>query len=356
MIRRFLVIACAGLSVFPAGDAGAQDASRAVRLGIVMDGPSERYRDFRDLLQNKIVDLLSREFVPTFPPGKLIVADWTSSSVSAALVQLLEDDDVDMVLALGVLASQHAAELDSLEKPVVAPFVLDTDLQSLPREEGASGVANLDYVILPSPFARDIDAFRELLPFRRLAVLMNRPYADALPDFTTRVREAVTAVGAEATLIPVDRSVTAALDGLPPDADAVYVFPLLQLTSADIEQLADGLIDRGLPSFSFLGEAEVERGLLATLNTEAQWTRLARRTALNVQRLILGEAAGDIPVAFSGSPPMLAINPLQTESQISEQRGFLNLVKGVFGMFRNPTAHEARINWNMVHADAEDLL
>ncbi len=52
------------------------------------------------------------------------------------------------------LASQHAAELDSLEKPVVAPFVLDTDLQSLPREEGASGVANLNYVILPSPFAR----------------------------------------------------------------------------------------------------------------------------------------------------------------------------------------------------------
>ena len=31
MIRRFLVIACAGLSVFPAGDAGAQDASRTVR-------------------------------------------------------------------------------------------------------------------------------------------------------------------------------------------------------------------------------------------------------------------------------------------------------------------------------------
>ena len=60
--------------------------------------------------------------------------------------------------------------------------------------------------------------------------------------------------------------------------------------------------------------------------------------------------------ALGGSPPILAINPLRTESERSEQRGFLNLVKGIFGMFRNPTAHEAKINWNMIRADAEDLL
>jgi uncharacterized protein (TIGR02391 family) len=60
--------------------------------------------------------------------------------------------------------------------------------------------------------------------------------------------------------------------------------------------------------------------------------------------------------ALSGSPPMLAINPLTTASEKSEQAGFANLVKGTFGMFRNPTAHEARINWTMTAKDAEDLL
>ena len=60
--------------------------------------------------------------------------------------------------------------------------------------------------------------------------------------------------------------------------------------------------------------------------------------------------------ALGGPLPMIAINSLQTESEKSEQRGFLNLVKGVFGMFRNPVAHEARINWNMARPDAEDLL
>ena len=53
---------------------------------------------------------------------------------------------------------------------------------------------------------------------------------------------------------------------------------------------------------------------------------------------------------------MLAINDLGSESERGEQRGFVNLVKGAFGMFRNPAAHAPRIHWAMNKADAEDLL
>ena len=60
--------------------------------------------------------------------------------------------------------------------------------------------------------------------------------------------------------------------------------------------------------------------------------------------------------ALGGNPPMLAVNPFHTESEKGEQRGFANLVKGVFGMFRNPTAHAPRIHWTMNESDAEDLL
>lgn len=60
--------------------------------------------------------------------------------------------------------------------------------------------------------------------------------------------------------------------------------------------------------------------------------------------------------SFGGQQPMLAINPWKTLSEKSEQSGFANLVRGTFGMFRNPTAHEARIHWVMTKEDAEDLL
>nr|WP_298690164.1 TIGR02391 family protein [uncultured Dongia sp.] len=60
--------------------------------------------------------------------------------------------------------------------------------------------------------------------------------------------------------------------------------------------------------------------------------------------------------ALSGDFPMLAINPRVTKSEQDEQKGFANLIVGIFGMFRNPTAHEAKIKWSMNKEDAEDLL
>ncbi len=60
--------------------------------------------------------------------------------------------------------------------------------------------------------------------------------------------------------------------------------------------------------------------------------------------------------ALGGDTPMLTINAYKTASEKDEQRGFVNLVKGTFGMFRNPTAHAPRILWAMDKADAEDLL
>lgn len=59
---------------------------------------------------------------------------------------------------------------------------------------------------------------------------------------------------------------------------------------------------------------------------------------------------------FGGKTPLLVINAHQRTSEVTEQAGFCNLLKGVFGMFRNPTAHEPKILWAMGKEDAEDLL
>lgn len=60
--------------------------------------------------------------------------------------------------------------------------------------------------------------------------------------------------------------------------------------------------------------------------------------------------------AFSIKNPILAINSLQTESEQSEHKGFANLLKGLFGTFRNVTAHAPKIKWRIEEQDALDLL
>ena len=42
--------------------------------------------------------------------------------------------------------------------------------------------------------------------------------------------------------------------------------------------------------------------------------------------------------------PLLALNKLETLSEESEQTGFMNFCTGFYGLYRNPKAHNARVN------------
>jgi len=56
-----------------------------------------------------------------------------------------------------------------------------------------------------------------------------------------------------------------------------------------------------------------------------------------------------------GMPP-LAFNSLQTQSERSAHSGYANFARGVVGAFRNPPAHEARVEFNLGEEDALDML
>jgi uncharacterized protein (TIGR02391 family) len=54
--------------------------------------------------------------------------------------------------------------------------------------------------------------------------------------------------------------------------------------------------------------------------------------------------------------PRLAFNSLTSESERNEHSGLMNLIKGLFGAFRNTTAHAPKIHWNVTEQDALDVL
>jgi len=83
--------------------------------------------------------------------------------------------------------------------------------------------------------------------------------------------------------------------------------------------------------------------------TKSVAEKIRQRTGLQ------SDGATLVDEALGGDPPMLRINQLATETQRSEQRGFVNLAKGLFGTFRNPTAHAPRIEWPLSEQDALDL-
>jgi len=69
-----------------------------------------------------------------------------------------------------------------------------------------------------------------------------------------------------------------------------------------------------------------------------------------------GSTLIDEAFSFKSGIPHLALNSLQDESEQSEQKGFMNLLKGLFGAFRNVTAHAPKITWRIEEQDALDIL
>lgn len=68
------------------------------------------------------------------------------------------------------------------------------------------------------------------------------------------------------------------------------------------------------------------------------------------------DGADLVNAVFYVKNPILAINSLRTETELSEQKGIANLLVGIFGAIRNPTAHAPKVVWAMPEQDAIDVL
>lgn len=104
--------------------------------------------------------------------------------------------------------------------------------------------------------------------------------------------------------------------------------------------------------------AKKGNALKQILNAEyvTQQINLMEVSIENAPHVSIGIAKELIDKAFSIRNPLIQINDLSTETKESEHKGFANLIKGVFGMFRNTTAHSPRIIWDINENDALDIL
>ncbi len=114
-------------------------AQEPVRIGVVFDGPSEENAPSYTTFEREIRELLEGEFAVVFPLAARVEADWTAAGVDGVLDGVLADPDVDLVITLGLLASNRVAHRRALPKPVFAPFVLNAAVQGIGSTMSGSG-------------------------------------------------------------------------------------------------------------------------------------------------------------------------------------------------------------------------
>lgn len=289
------------LSVSPA------QAARIVRIGIVVDGPIEHTSWSPQLFKDELLALTQADFDVRFPAEKQLDGAWSVPRIAAAFKQLQSDPEVDMVMALGYVSSAVAALAGPLRKPTFAPFVMDADLQGLPRKDDRSGVRNLNYLSGGANFVRDLQVFNSVANCGNIGVFIDEAHYAAQPGLIRRAQEVTAAAGVELTFVQQRTRNEDLVARLPPDVDCVVVTDLARLEPEAMDRLIAGLIKNRLPSYSLLDSRLVERGLLMAEAPASDWRRLARRNALNMDAVFHGESAENQPVTFK-SKRRLTIN------------------------------------------------
>jgi len=273
-------------------------AAREVRVGVLIDGPSAREGISAEALEQAASAVYGEGLTLTVPPPMRLTGHWSVSALNAALDRLEADPQVDVVVTLGFAASHLIAHRTQLPKPTIAASVLDPVLQTFPMKTGTSGRHNFTYVSTFNRVEDQVATFHRIIGFSHLTVLVDPLALQVVRELQLKATELQAATGATIVLLPT-ANLTDATARLPPDTDAVYVAPLMRLSSDDLRSLADQLAQRKLPSFSLLGRSEVEQGILLATSSDTERTeRLARRVALNIQRIVEGDDAANIEVSF----------------------------------------------------------
>lgn len=272
-----------------------------IRVGVVFDGPNLIGIDLLDLIEREILDLTRGEFDIRFPEELQVQGNWTPEGIRAAIDRLLDDPGVDLVLTMGAYGTSEVCQRDRLPRPVVAVTGIDASAQGFPVRvddsgQRVSGVRNLNYISWSGIIRRDLRRFHEIVPFQTVHIVFDPLTREVIPGLYEHVSEQIADLGFTYEPVFAIRSAAEVLDALPAGVEAVYLVPLVRMPPQERTELIQGFIDRKIPTFSLLGVTDVESGILAGTSPKEDTVRKARRIAINVQRILLGEDAGALPV------------------------------------------------------------
>ena len=259
-------------------------------IAVVEDGPADRLSWQGETIKNELLTLTEREFDIEF---RTVRGDWTRHSIEAAANRAYLDDQVDMVLVTGFVANQILATRASYPKPTFLPIIIDTGLFVSPPTDGRSGIPNLNYISTYADFTTDLETLARITPYEDVVLMVDEVLSSSIPGLRQRAQAASEAAGINLIQVAHDGVNHDLMERVPPEADAVFVAGLARMPDAVFDELVAAVNEAGLPSYSFAGVRDVERGLLVTNSEPRDVARQARLNALNMQAVMIGGRAED---------------------------------------------------------------
>jgi len=271
-----------------------------VTIGVLLDGKWESDEMALNELEKQTKTLLEDEYYVHIPETKIIDGNWDIEQINAGLDQLLNDPGVNIIIAYGEVSSSVAVFRENLSKPVIAAIAINSELENMPIKDGTSGINNLSYISFTSNLISQIPHMKELYDFNKAALLVNKLFFENQKylhlefkgDFVRTVH------GVDLVYIPVGEDYEKLFSKIPEDVQVIIAAPLRFLTYDQADDIFSQFIHRGIPVFTYFDEKYVRGDVLAGFVLRDFFPRISKRIALNIQSILLGENAGDLPVKF----------------------------------------------------------
>ncbi len=328
-------------------------AKPTYNIALISDGDTEYSLQFEEALKIEIRQILGRDFNVKFPKKLYKNGQWKYGKIAENVNRALKDSRSDMIITLGALSSHYIARKSRFSKPVVATAVINPKMQRIPYKNGTSGKRNLTYVSGLQTLDKDIDTINEIMPIKKVAVLIDAILLKNTPEVGRYIKKKFVYRKIEIQLIPVGKDVEKSISVIGNDIEFVYVTPLFQQTIAQRTELYSTLASRGLPSFAAIGQDDVELGALFANSPSTDNNRFIRQIALDVQQIALGSSASSQLVDFVPTPA-LSLN-MMTANEIGFTPGWELLSKATIIKSEQSDSHFFNIEEIMDRAVEHNL-
>ncbi|MEI6866672.1 TolC family protein [Flavicella sp.] len=278
------------LVVFICSFVSSAQIKKTIKVGVLSDRTSNLTIPVIDQLISEIKAVMGQEATLVF--GEPLENNY-DLKVAKENLKIMMDSDNDIILSIGALNAIVLHNRQVFKKPIIGFGSVNNDFVKFPLLQSTSEIDNLNYIVSPYSFTDDLDVFKTIYDYKNIAIFMEAFLIRELP-----VKKSLDTYFANSNatykLIRVSESldIIKELDGV----DAVYLASDFNFGSAKRKILIDSITKRELPSFSALGISDVNKGVLATQQTNANSSQFFRRIALSFESIVSGINASELPL------------------------------------------------------------
>ena len=262
--------------------------AKTIELAFVFDGPSDKNAEVLQLFQRTITRSLAPDFKASFPKDLIFTGDWTEKGARAVADKALASR-ARMVVSLGYLSSDYYNEKKNKNK-----FVMTIDQYGI-RDFGAKTFNPIAQNVI------DLILFKKLVPnMHKTAILMNENYYKMKSNWHDSIAKKLKEKQCDIdfVVIPVNANVQASLSKIPNDVDSVFVTPLFNITKDQRKAVYQYINNKKLPSFSAVGQEDVELGAMIGTSAADVDKKLAESTSFNIYGVLKGNAVKNEKIPF----------------------------------------------------------